>query len=137
MDNGLDKPGSAGYSPTYTEPDNVIVFATRSTRAAEPNEPPTGNLAKTGHDITLPNPSEGGEVGQYDRLGWSTGFGMLRRKTAFTGRTLAVAPMGANPKTGSVGYSTRSQKLRNGVEALSNDYTPSSQEAAQEIVRNM
>ncbi len=129
-----DGPGSAAYSPINTEPDSVVIpFTTRS----------QGNRANvTGPNMSaeipqLPDPAVGGLMGPLAQLGYSTGFLSFRRMSPFDGRTLVRRTMGVHPQDGPVGYSTRTQRLRNRVEALYNDYTPSAQAAAQEIVRNI
>lgn len=136
MTHSLDGPGSSSYLPVKMEPDDAIVYSTRSTRGANATTPPETNMAIGSHDLTLPDPAVGGERGPFGVLGWSTGFGMYRRTTPFTGRNLRVSPPLLKAE-GHVGFSTRSQRLRNGVEALQTDYTPSSQEAAREIVENL
>lgn len=129
-------PGSAGYSPAKTQPD-ALIFATRSTRGNGPTGGAGNTPAVHSRQLLPPSPSTGGEPGQLGRLGWSDGFLAFRRRTSFTGRVITRPSMGVNPAVGEVGLSTRSQRLKNRVAALSTDYTPSSQSVAEEITRNM
>ena len=126
-----DGPGTENYRPIMAERDAVF-YATRSTRATPPNGNP-GRMAQT-FNLEPPDPTTGGEMGQFDQLGYSTGFGAFKRGTPFTGRVITARPLGAHPPVGPVGYSTRSQRLRQRVEALYTDYTPSDQQVAQEIL---
>lgn len=130
----IDGPGSAVYGPGYTENDGAILpFQTR-TQGAPAND--VGPLfAAVIPD--LPNPAIGGETGPLGVLGFTDGFLALRRKAAFTGRVIVRRSLGVHPASGPVGYTTRSQRLRNAVEALYSDYTPGSQEAAREIIENV
>ena len=75
-------------------------------------------------------------MNQPSQLGWSNGFGKLKRLTSFTGRVIARPTMGANPATGQVGFSTRTSRLRARIEALYTDYTPSEQTVATEVLDN-
>lgn len=129
----IDGPGTEAYSPLLTPQDGVLVYRTRSTVKNPPNGAPVqpGTLAE---NLMPPDPSKGGEMGPSSQLGWSTGFGKLSRRTSFTGRVITRPTMGANPATGPVGYSTRTSRLRARIEALYNDYTPSNQAVAMEVI---
>lgn len=129
----IDGPGTEAYSPLLTPQDGVLLFRTRSTHRASaaaarmvPDTLPA--------NLMPPDPSKGGEMGVGNQLGWSTGFGAFRRMSTFTGRVITRPTMGANPATGPVGYSTRTSRLRARIEALYNDYTPSNQAVAQEVL---
>ena len=128
-----DGPGTAAYSPAYAAQDGVIVYRTRSTsRTSAAGAPqPAGPVPVT---IMPPDPSVGGQMNQGNGLGWSDGFGAFKRRTSFTGRVITRPSMGANPAVGPVGYSTRTARLRARVEALYNDYTPTNQAVAQEVI---
>ena len=129
-----DGPGTAAYSPAKTAEDGVLVFRTRSThKASAADNVGTGPVP---HDLLPPSPSAGGAMNQPSQLGWSNGFGKLKRLTSFTGRVIARPTMGANPATGQVGFSTRTSRLRARIEALYTDYTPSEQTVAKEVLDN-
>lgn len=134
-----DGAGSTVHNPAYTEADDVIVFGTRSTMRAPANAPaaPNEGIPSPSGALLPPDPAIGGQRRQFGALGFSDGFLKFRRRSPFTGRVLVVPPMGVHPVEPGIGFSTRSQRLRNGVEALATDYTPASQEVAQEITRNM
>ena len=137
MNATYDEPGSAGYSPPNSEADGVVFYSTRSTQPTPANAV-SGDTSIIAQVPQPPSPSVGGEARQNGALGWSTGFGFFRRfRGGFTGRTLVVPSMGLHPADGPVGFSTRSQRLRNRVQALTNDYTPTRQEAVQEVVNNV
>jgi len=111
-------------------------FATRNTRL-----PPNGSLGEWAstviHGATLrpPDPAVGGQPGVGRQLGWSTGLQSSRAmRQRFSGRVLAVPTMGVHPAYGPVGFSTRTQRLANGVAALNTDYTPTSDHVAQSFV---
>lgn len=127
-----DGPGTENYRPEHLPPDNVVIAATRSTRATPPNGRP-GEMRQS-FNLIPPDPTTGGEMGQLDQLGYSTGFGAFKRTGTFTGRVVSGRPLGAHPPVGPVGMSTRSTRLRQRVEALYTDYTPSNQAVAREIL---
>lgn len=128
----IQGPGTASYSPAYTPADGVVVYRTRSSMRTFANGPSLA--APVVGNLMPPDPAIGGEHGQADQLGWSTGFGMFRRRTSFTGRVITRPTMGANPRTGPVGYSTRTARLRQRIEALYTDYTPTNQAVAREVL---
>lgn len=128
----IQGPGTASYSPAYSAPDNVVLYGTRSSMRTFANG--TSLTMPVVGDLMPPDPALGGEHGQADQLGWSTGFGAFRRRTSFTGRVITRPTMGANPRTGPVGYSTRTARLRQRIEALYTDYTPSNQAVAREVI---
>lgn len=128
-------PGTAVYSPAMNEPDGTLVYKTRSSHKLPGNGPAMS--AQVVSNLMPPDPSEGGEYGQPSQLGWTDGLGKaVSNRTSFTGRTLVRPTMGANPAVGPVGYSTRSARLRQRIEALYQDYTPSNQAVAQEVLNN-
>lgn len=132
----LDAPGSAAYSPVYAPEGNPLVPDAADYTGEPANSP---NLltdrAPRGPSLMPPDPSVGGETTQADQLGWSTGLRFARSlHQRFTGATMVVPNMGAHPAVGPVGYSTRSQRLANGVAALSTDYLPSSEAIAASFV---
>ena len=130
----LTGPGTANYSPAQTQGDGVIVYKTRSTFKRTPADLPGSGPVPS--NLLPPSPSTGGAMNQTAQLGWSNGFGMLRRRTSFTGRVITRPTMGANPPVGNVGYSTRQSRLRARIEALYTDYTPSNQAVAKEVLGN-
>jgi hypothetical protein len=82
-----------------------------------------------------PSPSVGGQVSAARPLGWSTGISdPLRWRQRFTGKTLVVPQTKVNMTGGPVGYSSRSQRLDNGVANLQTDYTPSPADVAAQFV---
>ena len=82
-----------------------------------------------------PDPSVGGMVGAGNQLGWSTGIGdPLRHRQRFAGATLVVPQVKMHGAYGPVGQSARQQRLANGVDAMTADYTPSSASVAQSFV---
>lgn len=120
----FDAVGSEGYDPTAEVPTPAGV-RTRSNHRAYANSPYTPDGGYVGQRLTIPDPSVGGQWYQGPALGWNTGlspYGTLSQP--FSGATLTISPMGANPREGNVGYTTRSQRLRNGVLAGQTDYTP-------------
>lgn len=127
-----DGPGTSAYSPSHVEPDGVIIYRTRTTHKAYATDP--AGVAVIPSELLPPDPSVGGEMGQFGQLGWSEGFGKFKRLASFTGRTLTRPSMGANPATGPVGRSDRVSRLRARIEALYTDYTPSSQAVAREVL---
>lgn len=91
--------------------------------------------APRGVSLLPPDPSVGGESTQRDQLGWTTGLRRARSlHQKFSGATLVVPTMGVHPAYGPVGYSTRSQRLANGVNALTTDFLPSQEAIAQSFV---
>ena len=132
--NENDGPGSAVYAPTKTERDGILMPRTRSSQASTAfNVPIDGQVNHSG-TLKVPNPSEGGEFGSGSRLGWSEGFGRMFRRASFTGATLVGKSLGVNPVEGHVGFSTRQQKLRNGVISTMTDSAPDNEAVAKEIV---
>ena len=128
-----DGPGTENYGPVQAAPD-AIFYRTRSTHGTPPNGAPGSGPVPS--NLMPPDPSTGGEMGQFNRLGFTRGFGAFKRQSPFTGRVITAKPLGAHPPVGPVGYSTRSARLRKRVEALYSDYTPSDQEVAQEVMRD-
>ncbi len=127
--------GTAAYSPAMTVPDGTLIYRTRSSHKV-PASGPAMTAGVIGN-LMPPDPSEGGEYGQVAQLGWTDGLGKaVSNRTSFTGRTLVRPTMGVNPPTGPVGYSTRTARLRQRIEALYTDYTPSNQAVAQEVLSN-
>lgn len=112
-------------------------FATRNTRQPA-NGGGLGEWAAAvvhGSSLRPPDPTVGGQPGVGRQLGWSTGLQHSRAmRQRFSGRMLAVPTMGVHPAYGPVGFSTRTQKLANGVAALNTDYTPTSDHVAQSFV---
>lgn len=128
----LDTPGTAGYSPAYAadgindNPINPLQLVNH--RASANEEQGDWTAPKTeGGSLLPPSPSVGGQPGRTNQLGWTTGLSQTRRlRQKFTGRTLVVPTMGAHPAVGPVGFSTRSQRLRNGVGELTASRLPPS-----------
>lgn len=131
----LDVPGDAGYSPSRTANSELEALGTPVATSSQdqaprvPGVPGTfaDNLVPTAESLRPPDPAFEGEPGQTDALGWSTGINNPRSlRQIFTGRTLVMPDINVNPQVGPVGFDKgRSQKLANGVAALSTDYTPS------------
>lgn len=132
----LDSPGTAAYSPAYAPKDDPLVPPEVQSVGEAANSPDLlPDYAPRGASLLPPDPSYGGQPTQRDQLGWTTGLRFARSLTQrLTGATLVVPSMGANPAVGPVGYSTRSQRLANGVAALSTDYLPSMQQIAESFV---
>ena len=128
-----DGPGTENYSPSLTREDGVLLYRTRSMHKIPPNGTPM--VAGVVGNLMPPDPSTGGEYGQPSQLGWSDGFGKaIAKATSFTGRVITRPNMGVHPREGHVGYSTRTQRLRDRVLALYTDYTPSNQTVAREVI---
>lgn len=82
----------------------------------------TSNLLPAAVVPQPPDPAIGGKPGISHALGWSTGLRNSRAfRQAFDGRTLVVSTMGVHPIEGPVGYSTRSDRLFYGAQALRGD----------------
>lgn len=78
-----------------------------------------------------PLPSVGGMPGRSRGLGWSTGLRLSRAfRQRFSGRTLVVPNQGPHPIEGPVGFSSRTSRLSDRVDALYTDYTPDPKEVA-------
>ena len=118
--NLLDSVGTAAYHP------GTVVFGTRSQPGAAANAP-RPVIAYAGPQ-SVPNPAFEGEAAPEGKLGHSRGFGDIFRATAFRGRTLVVAAMGANPREGHIGFLTRSMRAK--VEALTTDNFPNDTDVA-------
>jgi hypothetical protein len=132
----LDTPGSAAYSPVAPPLDNPLLPDNRATVGEPANSPElVGGPVERGSSLLPPDPTVGGQTTQRDQLGWTTGLRLSRAfRQRFTGATLVVPNMGAHPAVGPVGYSTRSQRLANGVQALSTDFLPSTEAIAASFV---
>lgn len=133
-----DSPGSAAYSPAFPL-EEPPVYVTRSEAVHRyPANGQTGDWTGpyvTPGSLLPPKPDVGGEAGRVQQLGWT--YGILHDRSmhkALSGMTLVRPSMGAHPAYGPVGYSTRSQRLANGVEALFTDYTPDAQTVARRMV---
>lgn len=130
----INSPGSAGFSPAF----GTVPYPENPAFGANHLEPVSvgqrGNWPEARAGLP-PEPSYGGQPGVVRQLGWSTGFRRLGKlHNRMTGRTLVVPNMGAHPAVGPVGFSTRSQRLRNKVEALRTDYTPTAAQVQQSFV---
>ena len=134
MTDNLDGPGSASYSPAQTTADGVIFPRTRSMHKMSAADIPGFSGTPVVGNLMPPDPSMGGEMGQPNQLGWSTGFGAFKRLTPLSGRVITRPTMGANPPVGPVGRSDRTTRLRARLDALYTDYTPASQTVAREIL---
>lgn len=122
--NLLDAPGSAAY------PQGTTVYGSRSPAADNPTDTPM-QVHRSG-ELELPSRHDSGSAPrQGNALGWSKGIGAILRLVPFTGRTLAVVPLGVHPNEGHVGFMTRSTARRRNV--LTADLTPTDEIAAQLI----
>lgn len=132
----LDTPGSAAYSPVFAPEDNPALPDASDSSGRAANSPDRiGGSPERGSALRPPDPAVGGETTQRNQLGWSTGLRDSRAfRQRFTGATLVVRNMGAHPAVGPVGFSTRSQRLANGVQALSTDFMPSADQVAASFV---
>lgn len=109
------------YSP---ESDGYVDAAQAVPEIASHAQSPmtTSNLLPAAYVPRPPDPAIGGKPGISRALGWSTGLRNSRAfRQAFDGRTLVVSSMGAHPIEGPVGYSTRSDRLFYGAQALRGD----------------
>lgn len=137
MRNALDGPGSAAYSPSLAPVNENPMLPDQRATVGEPAN--SGDLVNAsavhGSSLLPPDPAVGGQATQRDQLGWTTGLRNSRAfRGLFTGATLVVPNMGVHPAVGPVGYSTRSQRLANGIQALSTDYLPSTEAIAESFV---
>ena len=122
--NQLDAPGSAAY------PQGTTVYGSTSPAADDPTRQPMA--VHRAAALELPSRHDSGSAPrQGNALGWSAGLGAIMRLMPFTGRTLAVVPLGVHPHEGHVGFMTRSTARRRN--ALTADLTPTDEIAAQLI----
>ena len=120
--NHLDAPGSAAY------PQGTTVYGSASPAADNPTARAMSVHRVEG--LELPECHDSGSAPrQGNALGWSAGLGAILRLAPFTGRTLAVVPLGVHPHEGHVGFMTRSTARRRNM--LTADLTPTDEIAAQ------
>ena len=122
--NALDAPGSAAY------PQGSTIYGSTSPAADNPTAQPMAVHRVAGLELPARHDS-GSAPRQGNALGWSAGLGAILRLLPFTGRTLAVVPLGVHPHEGHVGFMTRSTARRRN--ALTADLTPTDEIAAQLI----
>src|SRR6185437_11130655 len=139
----LDQPGLPGYSAVYAADgvnDNPMmnpVQVTNQKAAANEEQGDWGAdvPVTVGGGLLPPSPSYGGQPGRANQLGWTSGLRKDRwGRQNFQGQTLVRPSMGAHPPVGPVGFSTRSQRLANGVNDLYAVYLPPTSVIAQSFV---
>lgn len=132
----LNGPGTTAYSPAYSPINESPLLPEYSHTTGDPAN--SGNLMgnpKGYFELMPPDPAVGGQPTQANQLGYSTGIRPYRSLAQpLTGAVLVIPALGANKPGGPVGYSTRSQRLANGIQALSTDYLPSQEAIAQSFI---
>jgi hypothetical protein len=133
-------PGTSAWSPSYEEDgpaENPMLPPLLVNHRASPNEEQGDWSAPRTIDGGLlpPSPSVGGQTGRTNQLGWTQGLRSYRHiRQFFTGATMVVPSMGAHPAVGPVGFTTRSQRLANGVQDLYSTYLPAPSVIAQSFL---
>lgn len=132
MYDALYENDSAGYSPdgstVYVDAGGAVPPVATSARSPLDHSNPIPAAVVP----DPPDPALGGKPGMTHALGWSTGMRNSRAfRQAFDGRTLVVPNMGVHPIQGPVGYSSRSDRLVYGVEALQGSKTPDDSQVSQ------
>lgn len=131
----INGPGTENYAPAKMLPDAFYPSITANTATPANGIDGNGNVPNA-KNLVPPDPSEGGAMGQFNRLGWSTGFLKFRRHTSFDGRVVTPPPPSV-VQTGPVGRSNRQARLRARMQALITDYTPSVQAVIDEVERTL
>lgn len=126
-------PGSAAYSPEGTYDLDTLGFPScvyqQDSPLAHTSNAPVVSVPRP------PNPSTGGEPGRSNLIGYTTGLLPSRTyRQRLDGATLVVPSMGAHPATGPVGFSSRTDRLATGVNALVDQWLPSQQDINESFV---
>lgn len=133
-------PGTATFSPSYESDGparNPMLPPLEVNQRASANEEQGDWQAPqtVAGGLLPPSPSYGGQTGRTNQLGWTQGLRSYRHiRQYFTGATMVVPSMGAHPAVGPVGFTTRSQRLANGVNDLYSNYLPPPSVIAQSFI---
>lgn len=129
------------YNDEYVSPMNSEVpdVASNVPEVVYPANSPLNSSSNAGcaYVPRPPDPAIGGMPGMTNALGWTTGLRNSRAfRALFGGQVLKVPSMGAHPIQGPVGYSTRTDRLIYGVNALTGNDIPSNQSVADQFAGN-